>query len=43
MKLIQYYEYSGSTVGTNGLVLKHQGISSYNAVCKPVRFQLFMG
>ena len=31
MKLVQYNEYLVSTVDTDGLVLKHQGISSYSA------------
>ena len=29
MKLVQYNEYLVSTVGTDGLDLKHQGINSY--------------
>ena len=31
MTLDQYNEYLESTVDTDGLVLKHQAISSYNA------------
>ena len=31
MKLVQYKEPIVSTVDTDGLVLKHQAISSYNA------------
>ena len=43
MKLVQYNEYLVSTVGSDGLVLWHQGISSHIAGYKPMHFQLFMG
>ena len=43
MKLVQYNEYFVSTVDTDGLVLKHQGISSHSADYSPMHFQLFMG
>ena len=42
MKLIQYNGYSVSTVDTDGLVLKHQGISSYSTEYALMHFQLFM-
>ena len=42
MKLVQYNEYLVSTVGTGGLVLWHQGISSHSAGYAPMCFQLFM-
>ena len=34
--------YLVSTVDTDGLVLKHQSISSYSAEYTPMHFQLFM-
>ena len=40
--LIQYNKYLISTVDTDDLVLKHQGISSYSKHAS-IRFQLFMG
>ena len=43
MQMAQYNEYLVSTVDTDGLVLKHQGISSYNAGYITVHHQLFMG
>ena len=43
MKLVQYNWYLVSIVDTDGLVLQHQGISSYSAEHKPMRFQPFMG
>ena len=46
MKLVQLQEYLFSTVDTDGLVLKHQAISSYSdeyAPNIPMHFQLFMG
>ena len=43
MKLLQYNEYLVSTVNTDGLVLQHQGISSYSSEYAPMCFQLFMG
>ena len=44
MILIQYSEYLVvSTVDTNGLVLKHQDISSYSADFTHVPFELLMG
>ena len=42
MKLLQYKEYLVTTVDTDGLVLQHQGISSYSAEYGPMHFQLFM-
>ena len=42
MKLVQYNEYLVSTVATDGLVLQHQGISSYRVEYAPMYFQLFM-
>ena len=41
MKFFQYNHYLGSTVDTDGLVLWHQGISSYFAHYTPIRFQLY--
>ena len=35
MKLVQYNEYLVSIVDTDGLVLKHQAISSYSAEYAP--------
>ena len=32
-----------NTVDTDGLVLKHQGISSYSVEYAPMHFQFFMG
>ena len=43
MKPVQNNEYIVSTVDTDGLVLQHQGISSYSAEYEPMCFQLFMG
>ena len=43
MNLVQYNEYQISIVATDGLVLQHQGISSYNAEYAPMCFQSFMG
>ena len=43
MKLVPYDEYIVSIVGTDGLVLYHQGISSYSVQYTPLYFQLFMG
>ena len=43
MQLVQYDEYLVSTVATDGLVLLHQGISSYSDEEAPTHFQLFMG
>ena len=43
MKSVQYNEYLVSTVDTDGLVLKHQAISSHCADNAPMHFQLFMG
>ena len=43
MKMAQCNEYLVSTVCTDALVLKHQGISIYSAEYTPMRFQLFMG
>ena len=41
MKLIQHSEYLYSTVDTDGLVLKHQAISSHSAECAHMHFQVF--
>ena len=35
MKLVQYNEYLVNIVDTDGLMLEHQGISSYSAVYAP--------
>ena len=43
MKLFQYNEYFISTVDTDALVLKHQGISSHSAEYAPICFQLLRG
>ena len=43
MKLDQYNGCIISTGDTDGLVLKHQGISSHNAEYASMYFQLFMG
>ena len=43
MKLIQYKGYLVSTVDIDGLVLSHQGISSYSAENTPMHFQFLMG
>ena len=48
MKLIPLNKYSVSTVATDGLVLKHQGISSQSAEYAPrgyapMQLRLFMG
>ena len=43
MKLAQYIECLVSTVDTDDLVLKHQGISRKSADYAPMRFQLFRG
>ena len=42
MKLVQHIEYLVSTVDTDDLVLRHQGISIHSAEYAPVHFQLFM-
>ena len=39
---MQYKEYLITTVDTDALVLKHQGISSYSAEYAPMHFQLCM-
>ena len=43
MKLAQYNEYLISTVDTDALVLKHQGISIHNAEYTLMRFPAFKG
>ena len=43
IELFQYNEYFVNTVGTDGLVLQHQGISSHSAEYPLMHFQLFMG
>ena len=43
MKLTLYNEYIASTVIIDGLVLYHQGISSYGAENASMNFQLFIG
>ena len=43
MKLVSFTEYLLNTVGTDVLVLKHQGISTHSAECTPMRLKLFMG
>ena len=42
-KLVQYSGYLCSTVDTDGLVLKHQGISIHSAEYTLMHFQLFIG
>ena len=37
------HDFLFSIVDTIGLVLYHQGISSYRTEYAPIRFQLFMG
>ena len=41
-KLVQYNGYLVSSVDTDGVVLWHQGISSYCSEYAPMHFQLFM-
>ena len=43
MKLIQVSECLVCIVGTDGLVLQHQGISKHSVKCVPTHFQLFNG
>ena len=43
LKLVQYSKYIPIAAGTDGLVLQHQGSSSYSADYEPMHFQLFMG
>ena len=44
MQLVQYNWYLVSSVDINGLVLKHQAISSHSAEYAPMmHFQLFIG
>ena len=43
MKLVQHNEYIITIMDTDGLVLKHQGISSHITEYAPMRFQLFWG
>ena len=43
MKLAQYNKCLVSIVDTNGLVLKHQGISSHSADYVPMCFPVFKG
>ena len=43
MKLLQYNEYLINIVGTDGLVLEPQGISSPSAEYAPMCIQLFKG
>ena len=43
MKLVQYNECLVSIVDTDGLVLKHQGISSHSANYAPMHFPVFKG
>ena len=43
MELFQYNKYLVRIVDIDGLVLKHQGISSYSAEYTPMFFQLSMG
>ena len=43
MKLVQYNECLVSIVDTDGLVLKHQAISSRSADYAPRRFLVFKG
>ena len=43
MKLVQYNEYVISTVGTDGLVIKHRDISGQSEEYTPMGFQLSRG
>ena len=43
ISLIQWIYILVSTVSTDALVLKHQGISTYSAEYRPLCFQPFMG
>ena len=43
MKLAQYNKCLVSIVDTDGMVLKHQGISSHSADYVPMRFPVFKG
>ena len=43
LKLVQYNEYLVSIVGTDGLVLSYQGISSNSADYTPMGFPVFRG
>ena len=43
MKLVKYNECLISIVDTEGLVLKHEGISSHSADYAPKRFPVFKG
>ena len=43
MKLVQYNLYSFSNLGTDGLVLKHQGISSYSVRSHIYRLMQYWG
>ena len=43
MKLVQHNECLVSIVDTDGLVLYHQGISSYSADYAPLRSPVFKG
>ena len=43
MKLVQHSECLISIVDTDGLVLQHQGISSYSADYAPMRLSVFKG
>ena len=43
MKLAECNAYLVSTVATDGLVLKHQGVSNHSAENTLVHFKMFMG
>ena len=43
MKPVQYNERLISVVDTDGLMLKHQGISSHSADYAPMHFPVFRG
>ena len=43
MIMVRYNGYLVNTLDSDGLVLKHQRISSYIAEYTPMCFQLFMG
>ena len=43
MKLVRYNKYFASTVNTEGLLLKHQGIVSYSAAMQPCVFPAVYG
>ena len=43
MKRVECSAYLVSIVGTDGMVLQHQAISSHSAEHAPIHFQMFVG